>query len=365
MTKKCPNCGKTIPEEAAFCLYCFTQLDTKKPISTSNTNNKKSKGIALCISLCLIICIIVACTTIFAKNNTSQSNTTTNVMDVFEKAEQSSQTETTSPTQQSTEKTEKTTTKKAKAKAKTSTTSTDSTTDISTTEEETTKQKSKSTKKKKSTTSTATTGFDYEIVDNGIKITKYLGSESSVTINSTIDNRPVIEIAPYAFSNNNKIKSIVFANSTKMLTLYANSFYNLASLKSITFPSKVNANNFATAIQKCQSLQSINISSKYNRSYYQSKDGVVTSGSKIVYYPPGKTNSTYTISYDITEIQANAFKDNRHLRSIRFSKRENLKCNWTNLFSSVPNLNAIYIYPGTSADLNGIQHFDGEIIYYD
>ncbi len=31
MEKKCPNCGSNLPEEASFCMHCFTPL-TKKQI---------------------------------------------------------------------------------------------------------------------------------------------------------------------------------------------------------------------------------------------------------------------------------------------------------------------------------------------
>ena len=30
MERKCPNCGKALPEEAAFCLFCFTDVENFK-----------------------------------------------------------------------------------------------------------------------------------------------------------------------------------------------------------------------------------------------------------------------------------------------------------------------------------------------
>ena len=30
LEKKCPNCGKELPEEASFCLFCFTDINNYK-----------------------------------------------------------------------------------------------------------------------------------------------------------------------------------------------------------------------------------------------------------------------------------------------------------------------------------------------
>lgn len=48
MGKKCPNCGKELPEEAAFCLFCFTDIDNYKkseicPVAVTATENSVSK----------------------------------------------------------------------------------------------------------------------------------------------------------------------------------------------------------------------------------------------------------------------------------------------------------------------------------
>ena len=81
-------------------------------------------------------------------------------------------------------------------------------------------------------------------------------------------------------------------------------------------------------------------------------------------YPLTKTDSVYSIPYAVTHIVDNAFHGNPYLRTLKFSKRSNLHCNWSNLFASLPNLETIYIYTGTNADTEGMQYFDGEIIYY-
>ena len=91
---------------------------------------------------------------------------------------------------------------------------------------------------------------------------------------------------------------------------------------------------------------------------------VIISGSVLSDYPNTRRDSSYTIPYGVTSIANNAFHGNPYLRSLKFSKRTNVSCNWSNLFASLPNLERIYIYTGTTADTQGMQYFDGEIIYY-
>ena len=92
---------------------------------------------------------------------------------------------------------------------------------------------------------------------------------------------------------------------------------------------------------------------------------VVISSGVLKKYPSARSSSSYTIPYKVTKIADNAFETNTHLKSLKFSKRESLQCNWAKLFSSLPNLKTIYIYAGTSVDTEGMQYFDGEIVYYD
>ena len=81
-------------------------------------------------------------------------------------------------------------------------------------------------------------------------------------------------------------------------------------------------------------------------------------------YPSSRKSSSYTVPYEVKEISKDAFKDNKYLKTLKFSKRADLKCNWDNLFTSLSGLETIYIYAGTSADTQGMQFFTGEIVYY-
>ena len=93
-------------------------------------------------------------------------------------------------------------------------------------------------------------------------------------------------------------------------------------------------------------------------------NAVSINGGTLSDYPNTKQDSFYAIPYGVSTIATGAFHGNAYLQTLKFSKRANLNCNWSNLFANLPNLSTIYIYAGTSADTQGIQYFDGEIIYY-
>ena len=93
-------------------------------------------------------------------------------------------------------------------------------------------------------------------------------------------------------------------------------------------------------------------------------NAVNINGGTLSDYPNTKQDSFYAIPYEVSSIATGAFHGNAYLRTLKFSKRATLSCNWSNLFANLPNLTTIYIYAGTTADTQGMQYFDGEIIYY-
>lgn len=238
LDKKCPNCGQDMPEEASFCLECFSPLNIS-PIEATEKNNKNSKAIILIIIFVLIFSIVV--TSIFIKSNKENNITVLNTTATGKVTK-------TTTSQQTTKLTTKPTTQITTKKSTTeSTTPTETTT-------------------KKPTTST--------------------------TVSTT-------------------------KSTTKKLT-------------ATTAPAEV-----------------------------------VIDGSTLTNYPSSRKNTSYTIPYSVTKISNNAFNNNKYLKTLKFSKREKLDCNFQNLFASLPNLETVYVYPGTDADLEGLQYFDGEIVYYD
>lgn len=102
---------------------------------------------------------------------------------------------------------------------------------------------------------------------------------------------------------------------------------------------------------------------KITSSQTEEAEKIVISSGILKHYPATATNTHYTIPHSVTKIADNAFSGNKYITSLEFSSRENLDCNYANLFNSLPNLNTIYIYPGTSPDLEGKQYFWGKVVY--
>lgn len=203
--------------------------------------------------------------------------------------------------------------------------------------------------------------FEYTVVSGGVIITDCNLDTSSVTIPAKIDGKLVVEIASNAFKNKKGITSIKIESNSKACIINSNSFCNLTSLKSFYCDREIEGANLPNIFKGCNKLQTVNLSgSKYN-----SVDGVVFIGSKLVYYPAGISKTSYTIPDFVDEISNDAFKGNTKIKKLRFSNNENFKCDWKNLFKSLENLESIVVYSGTPADTSGIQYFDGEIIYYD
>lgn len=97
----------------------------------------------------------------------------------------------------------------------------------------------------------------------------------------------------------------------------------------------------------------------------QKDESIVIKDGKLINYPKNKKDSSYTIPYSVKSIKKDAFGGNPYIKKLKFSKREEITCDWANLFSNLPNLETIYICAGTSVDIEGMQYFGGEIIYYD
>lgn len=130
------------------------------------------------------------------------------------------------------------------------------------------------------------TAFDYDVIDNTVKITGYNGSNYNVIIPDTIKGYPVTAIAQNAFVN----------DAIGMLTIPA-------TVKTI------NGGAF-----DCKSLVTIIV----NGNHFKVEDGILytNSGKTLVYAPQGRTYATYTVADGTTMISARAFKDQENLQKI-------------------------------------------------
>ena len=90
--------------------------------------------------------------------------------------------------------------------------------------------------------------------DNAI-ITKYTGSETDVTIPSTLDGYTVTEIVG-AFCENESIESVVIADTVRIVGRKA--FMGCSSLKNVTFPENLSEIGYF-AFHKCVSLKDVEL----------------------------------------------------------------------------------------------------------
>lgn len=132
-------------------------------------------------------------------------------------------------------------------------------------------------------------------------------SIESVTIGNS-----VTEIGNQAFRNSD-LKSITIPNS--VTSIEGGAFFECYYLKSITIPSTVT--NIGDGVcASCLDLTEINVESENTE--YTSDNGILFNKNKttIMCYPAGKTESSYTIPYGVTNIANDAFNDCSRLTSI-------------------------------------------------
>jgi hypothetical protein len=126
-------------------------------------------------------------------------------------------------------------------------------------------------------------GLLYEIIDGrSITITRYIGTDTSVTIPSSIDGLPVT-------------------------TIRHGAFHNCDSLTNVTIPFSVTARGIESdAFNYCHNLTNISVDTR--NSAYMSVDGILFDNNGIVLfrYPAGKSGA-YTIPSSVAIIGDYAF----------------------------------------------------------
>ncbi len=406
LLSKCPFCGAELPEEAVFCLNCSSVLNKRQEITVSDDKAKNRKPIfslqkASNKKLSIIVAISIACIILFVscffaiqsiKNRVPQvTNGTTTppetiIVPITEKNgeiatndagkelyEVTEITETTtkksfleillnkeettneakSEQQDKTNNSEKHTTENEGTTAPIESTSynkNDTSSDIivNPTEASTTINTNPTTTKPTTSAQSNIADFQYIETNGEIKVTKYTGNSSIVTVPAYINGMHVAFLGENVFSNNSNIRKIIFEGTTSgtdrfYLPKSRTVFNNLPNLTSISFPyetyyrmtddsKNVGNDTFYDMITNCPNLSSIYFTEKVNSDYSSSilnmysVDGVVFSrqntssvDSHLVYYPPAKSNPTYTIPSRVNQINKFAFQNNKHITSVHFS----------------------------------------------
>ena len=157
--------------------------------------------------------------------------------------------------------------------------------------------------------------YQYFINENGtVTIARYLGYDTEIAVPSVIDGRKVTVIGQSAFQNRSVLTKVVIPNG--IISVEKDAFMDCTSLKNLDIPESVES--LKTPFGFCYSLKSINVSP--DNKHYTSEDGIVFDKVKkrIICYPPGKTNESYTIPDSVESIAESAFATCRRLTSVSF-----------------------------------------------
>ena len=144
--------------------------------------------------------------------------------------------------------------------------------------------------------------YEYSLLDDGtVNITKYVGSDSDVTIPNVIDGKKVTTIGENAFVNCKSLISILISNT--VTTIGASAFYNCINLEKILIS---------------DSVTNIGVYAFTNTAWYNNQpDGMIIVG-KVLYEYKGNMpeNTELIIPKGIVSITAQAFFNRSNLVSI-------------------------------------------------
>ncbi len=344
--KVCPFCGAKIPEEAIYCLNCSSVLNERQSFPAVKVKDKKKKAIAVIprkkfmgIVAIVLSVVIIFSSCLFAIKSTrddepskekpdttlapvteenGESVTDENGEQVFEVIEI---TDTTTEKQgfldklfgkDETEKSDsssETTTKKPNILDKLfgdetttfSTTEPEATTSTPTTTESTTNKTETSTTESTTTSNSQSSVEDFEYVEYSsnkmhLSITKYNGNDEHVVIPATYDGKFIVEIKKETFKDNDKVKTVTFADDEDRPYLWINAhcFYNCPNLHTINMPDE-NLGIHAGFAQKCYSMKTITL----KNSQYRFDNGGLYAGNgrlwELRYMCPASAPEIFTI----------------------------------------------------------------------
>lgn len=417
--KVCPFCNAEIPEESIYCLNCASVLNERHVFPAVKEKKEKTvilltrKKIMSAVAVVLSLVIVIS-SCLFAlhssRNDTPKTEEKkTTLVPVTEKNGESVTDangeqvfEVTEITESTTEKqglldklfgkdegetknnnASETTTKKQSILDKIfgNDEAVENTTSSTSTEPEATTNAEPSTEattdKTESSTSTATSStestteittqpisesnaeyFEYaEYSQNKLhlSITKYNGNDENVVIPATYNGKYIVEIRKETFKDNDKIKTITFADDEDRPYLWINTncFYNCPNLHTINMPDE-NLGIVAGFAKKCYSMKTITL----KNSQYRFEDGGLYAGNgnswELRYFCPATVPEIFTIPSWCAGIDsASNFSELTNLRVIYCHEYVSVFPHQTNIPN---NLEAIYVDDKNENgyDVNGI-----------
>ena len=147
--------------------------------------------------------------------------------------------------------------------------------------------------------------YDYEIVDDGVKIISHKDyEEDSIIIPEEIEGKPVKALGRDAFYQHKNTVTITLPES--LMTIDGSPFYRCYSMNEITIPSgvtEISSNPFF----RCSSLTEIRVAS--GNTCYSAMDGVLFNADKteLIAYPEGKLSESYTVPKSVKKLNIDSF----------------------------------------------------------
>ena len=126
----------------------------------------------------------------------------------------------------------------------------------------------------------------------------------------------VATIEARAFQQCSNLQQITIVNGVSAIDNFC--FYYCSSLTSINIPDSVTKlGNGTQLFIGCSSLTAINVSE--NNENYESEGGVLFTKKKeeLISYPPGKTETAYTVPAEVRSFDLYAFQDNHYLKEFQ------------------------------------------------
>ena len=147
--------------------------------------------------------------------------------------------------------------------------------------------------------------YDYEIVDDGVKIISHKDyEEDSIIIPEEIEGKPVKALGRDAFYQHKNTVTITLPES--LMTIDGSPFYRCYSMNEITIPSgvtEISSNPFF----RCSALTEIRVA--LGNTCYSAMDGVLFNADKteLISYPEGKLSESYTIPKSVKKLNIDSF----------------------------------------------------------
>lgn len=217
-------------------------------------------------------------------------------------------------------------------------------------------------------------GFAYSVQSDGaaVMITGYTGSDTDLVIPAEIDGKPVVEIVSYAFARGVQFKSVVIPDSVTKIGSFV--FGGCTALTSVTVGAGAAEGITGYVFSGCEALEEINVAE--SNPVYRSTDGVLfgDGGETLVYYPPAKADTGFTVPDGVTALGDAAFNGSKKLTELTLP--ESLKTIGSGAFSNCSSLTSLtipagvtgylsgYSFSGCTA-LTGVQVADGNTSYVD